>query len=133
MGSSYTNSILSNDEKIEYQGGVSWAPALLYFWTVVIPFKILLAKIGDEYSITNRRAIMKSGIIFRKTLEMRLEKCEGVSLSQGLFGRMFDYGDINITGTGGSTQKFSFIKNPMMFKRTIEDVAEIRRKQLKSE
>jgi membrane protein YdbS with pleckstrin-like domain len=56
---------------------------------------------NSELLITDRRVLIKVGFIHRRTLEMFISKIESVSVSQGLFGRLWDYGTVIIRGTGG--------------------------------
>lgn len=53
-----------------------------------------------EIAFTNRRFIFKTGLIGSRVNEVSLQKLEGVSLSQGIIGRMLGYGTAQIRGTG---------------------------------
>ena len=54
--------------------------------------------------LTDRRIITKRGLIARDTVEMNLGKVESLHVSQGLLGRMLNYGDLTVVGTGASRQ-----------------------------
>ncbi len=43
------------------------------------------------------------GFIRRYTVEMHMDKVESVDVDQSLLGRMLDYGDVIIRGTGATT------------------------------
>lgn len=75
---------------------------------------------STEYAVTNRRVIMKSGLIRRNTFEVLLTQLETVAVHQGLFGRMLGYGIFSLTGTGGSRGTWRAISNPLQFKKQIE-------------
>lgn len=67
---------------------------------------ILLAKAWferwiTEIAVTDRRVIYKSGFIKRFTDEMLLNKVENVEVTQSIPGRLFDYGDVRVEGSGG--------------------------------
>jgi uncharacterized membrane protein YdbT with pleckstrin-like domain len=70
----------------------------------------------DEYVITNRRVIIKKGLIARYTLEMNLQKIETVNVDQSILGRILNYGCITIVGTGGTREHFHDIKDPIAFR-----------------
>jgi uncharacterized membrane protein YdbT with pleckstrin-like domain len=53
-----------------------------------------------EIAVTNRRVIYKKGLIQRETNEMNMDKVESVQIDQSIFGRMLDYGNETILGTG---------------------------------
>ena len=60
--------------------------------------------ISTEFAITNRRIIVKTGIIRNDSFEIMLQKIEGIKVTQGIIGRLLDYGSIVVTGTGGSKE-----------------------------
>ena len=73
---------------------------------------------GAEYVVTNKKVILKSGILNRDALELVLKKGEGIRINQCLMGRMLGFGSIVVT-TGGVTNKFDFITNPIKFRNEI--------------
>ncbi len=60
---------------------------------------------STELAVTNKRIITKSGLIQRNTTEMFLEKVESIQVDQGILGRIFDFGSITISGTGGDKSR----------------------------
>src|SRR4051812_41327671 len=85
---------------------------------IVISF---LQRASSEFGVTNKRVILKSGVIQRKTAEMFLEKIESVSVDQSLVGRMFNYGTITVHGTGGTAETFDRIAHPLEFRRQVQE------------
>ena len=73
-----------------------------------------------EYAITNKRVISKKGLIVRNVAEMNLGSIEGVNLKQGIFGRIFNFGSINISGRGTSTVEFSEVDKPVEIRKQIK-------------
>ena len=53
-----------------------------------------------EIDVTNRRVVYKRGFIKRHTIEMNMDKVESVDVDQSIMGRLLNYGDITIRGTG---------------------------------
>jgi uncharacterized membrane protein YdbT with pleckstrin-like domain len=76
----------------------------------------------SEFAITNKRVVIKVGWIRRRSLETLLSKIEGISVDQGVGGRVLDYGTITITGTGGTRESFPRIAAPLEFRRQVQDV-----------
>jgi uncharacterized membrane protein YdbT with pleckstrin-like domain len=76
-----------------------------------------------EQGVTNKRVILKKGIISRKTEEMKLKSIETVEIDQGIFGRIFGFGTVRVTGRGVSSVIFHGIDDPMSVKRQIESVS----------
>ena len=97
--------------------GIAWvfiAIALFSFG------KALLRKLGSEFMLTNKRVVLRQGIISRKTVEIILVKCEGVSVDQGILGRILNYGTLVVT-TGGATSRFNYVKGPVTFRNRVNE------------
>jgi uncharacterized membrane protein YdbT with pleckstrin-like domain len=60
----------------------------------------------------------------RDTSEIRLSKVESVSVRQGFLGRMFGYGDVIITGSGGNDAVMKGVKDPLVFRNRVQDACE---------
>jgi uncharacterized membrane protein YdbT with pleckstrin-like domain len=72
-----------------------------------------------ETDVTNLRVVHKTGFITRQTFEMSLDKIESVDVDQSIPGRLFDYGDVTITGVGKSEEKLKTIASPLAFRNSI--------------
>lgn len=93
--------------------GIYWMlSALIYFLT-------------SEYGVTSNRVLIKVGWIKRISLELILDKVEGVLVNQSIPGRILNYGTIIIIGTGGTKDQFPFIPNPMEFRKQVQEQVEI--------
>lgn len=75
----------------------------------------------SEFGLTNKRVLMKTGFIARHSLETLLTKVESISVHQGLLGRLLGYGTIIIGGTGGSKEAFYAIRDPLEFRRQVQE------------
>jgi uncharacterized membrane protein YdbT with pleckstrin-like domain len=97
-------------------------------WVGVIVLPIALVLIvaayvryrSSEFAVTNKRVIIKVGMLQRRTLEMLLAKVEAISVDQGIGGRILDYGSITVIGTGGTKESFTQIANPLDFRRAVQ-------------
>jgi uncharacterized membrane protein YdbT with pleckstrin-like domain len=130
----YIEQSLSDGEKIEGLFKLHWfAWVPLALWIIVIPFTFGITLIFALYEflrlrfleqgVTNKRIILKKGIISRKTEEMKIKSIETVEIDQGVFGRIFGFGTVKITGRGISDVMFKGIDNPMSVKRQIESIS----------
>jgi len=72
-----------------------------------------------ELAVTNRRIIAKFGFIRRNTVEVFHHKVESVNVTQGIIGRLLNYGTINITGTGGRIAPVRSIWSPIRFRNEV--------------
>jgi len=147
---SYVDSNLMNGEVVMHRaklhkimfvwpGLVALVAFVLGIWILINPqYKILYAGISflvgitfllspyvqyvtSEYAVTNKRVIVKLGLISRRTLETLLPKIEAVSVDQTIMGRMFNYGSIIIIGTGGTRESFMNIADPLGFRRAVQE------------
>jgi uncharacterized membrane protein YdbT with pleckstrin-like domain len=72
-----------------------------------------------EIAVTDRRVIVKHGFISRQTVEMHMDKVESVDVSQSILGRIFDYGDILIRGTGAGLEPLHNIQSPLALRNAV--------------
>lgn len=121
MGS-YVNDNLIAGEKVELETSYHW----MVFFNLRALLTLFIAPLidmwTDEFVITNKRVIMKSGLISRRTLEMNLSKIESVNVEQGVLGRLLGYGTIRIIGTGGTREAFPMINRPLEFRRKFQEL-----------
>jgi hypothetical protein len=69
--------------------------------------------------VTDRRIILKRGFIRRHTIEMNMQKVESVDVDQTLIGRLFNYGNVTIHGTGSSFENLRMIDPPLRLRTTV--------------
>jgi uncharacterized membrane protein YdbT with pleckstrin-like domain len=72
---------------------------------------------STELAITNKRIIVKTGVIKRDTSELYLNRVEGVEVQQSLNGRLLNYGTIIIRGVGTEITPVTNISNPLGFRK----------------
>jgi uncharacterized membrane protein YdbT with pleckstrin-like domain len=75
-----------------------------------------MRRTGTELAVTDRRVIYKRGLIRRHTVEMNMDKVESVDVDQSVLGRIFNYGDVTIRGTGASLEPLHMIEDPLTFR-----------------
>jgi hypothetical protein len=102
----------------------SWRDFYWAWLLLVIPAGILLSAAvtirTSELVITDRRVLIKVGFIQRHTFEMFISKIESVAVFQSMLGRLFNYGTVEIRGTGGSSESFATIAAPLPFRDAIQ-------------
>jgi hypothetical protein len=147
---SYTAATLQADERPLHQTRIHWIAlsgpiiAAVLCLIVIVPIAIfaawrdfywawILAAIPaailvsadltirtSELVITDRRVLIKVGFIRRRTFEMFISKIESVAVFQSMMGRLFNYGTVEIRGTGGSSESFATIAAPLPFRDAIQ-------------
>ena len=117
------NNNLINGETVEYETNYHW----IIFCNLRALFTLFIAPMLDryaaEFAVTNKRVIVKTGLISRKTLEMNLGKIESVNVDQSIIGRILGYGTITIIGTGGTRESFPNINEPLKFRKKFQELS----------
>jgi uncharacterized membrane protein YdbT with pleckstrin-like domain len=74
----------------------------------------------SEFGITDKRVIIKVGLVRRRTIELLLRQIEAISVDQTVAGRLLNYGSVTLSGTGGIREVFHNIARPLEFRRHIQ-------------
>jgi uncharacterized membrane protein YdbT with pleckstrin-like domain len=83
----------------------------------------IMAYSSSEFAVTNKRVIIKTGFLRRKTLELLLRHVETISVDQSVAGRLLNFGSVTLTGSGGVREVFDNISAPLEFRRRIQGEA----------
>ena len=131
---SYIEGALIENERVIHIGRVSlWSMAhLLVFGVLLQPVGIglillIMAYIryqSTELAITNRRVIAKFGFISRRTIELNLNRIEGIEVMQTIPGRILDYGSLLMSGVGSLKEPIHGISQPMEFRKAFMNAVE---------
>ena len=90
---------------------------LLALFPVFGMLRDILIWYNRQYLVTNRRVIQISGVINKNVVDSSLEKVNDVKMSQSFFGRIFDYGNVEIlTASELGVNQFQRIGDPVYFK-----------------
>ena len=80
----------------------------------------LIAKLSNKLSHDDKRVRGKKGILSKVTMDSPIQRISGVSVEQGIVGRMLNYGTVRINVTGDNADyAFSYIDNPNAFKESL--------------
>lgn len=133
---SYITDTVLPSEHVIYQTHVSWWSqfALVSVGIVTLPAMgfgliLLLAAFiiykSTELAITDKRVIAKYGFIMRDTVELQLRKVESIQVKQGIFGRIFGYGTVIVSGAGNPMAKIKNVRDPLRFRREFNLLVEV--------
>ncbi|MBI4005654.1 MAG: PH domain-containing protein [Gammaproteobacteria bacterium] len=129
---SYIEDSLSEGEEILSIFKLHWVTKLpMIFWiifVITIPLAIWewLKLRNTEMGATNKRVILKTGIISRHSDEMKISSIETVEIEQGIMGRILGFGTVKVTGKGISDLVFKKINDPIDVKRKIESIEQVK-------
>jgi len=115
-------------------GDYAFIRGLLIFLAIIAGISQIIMFITSEFIITNKRVIAKIGLIRRKSIEVLLNKVEGIQVNQGILARILGYGTITVGGTGGTKDPFKNIRSPIEFrKKAQEQIASIQDSKQKNQ
>ena len=97
----------------------TWIPLALGLLVLVATF---IKRQSSDFAVTNKRVMMKVGVFATRSIELLLNKIEAIAVNQSLMGRILGYGDIAVTGSGGTKESFSRIQGPLEFRRAVQSV-----------
>ncbi len=101
---------------------LGWITAILFFGGIAVAIWTGLRYVNQEYVLTNRRVIQVEGVLNRTANDSSLEKINDAVLSQSIFGRMFDFGDLTVlTASESGIDKMRMIRGPIDFKKRMLD------------
>ena len=113
------------DKNTQGMGVVGFVLLILAGLCILVGY---LTRIGTEMAVTNKRILIKTGLLSRRTFELLLSKVESIGVQEGLLGRMLGYGSVVVRGTGGTPEPFSKISHPLEFRRQVQQQIEQREK-----
>jgi uncharacterized membrane protein YdbT with pleckstrin-like domain len=108
----------------EILDSIPYAQIVVAFFLLVALWRLvdrLLLFLSSEFGITSKRVLGKTGFIRRTSLDIVLNKVEAIRLSQSILGRILNYGDIEVTGTGGTDEVLRFIPDPLLFRKVVQE------------
>jgi len=110
--------------------GLHSAPAAIVAGLLAVVLGIVLAwrlfRLRTyELIVTNHRVILQTGILAKSSMDTRLDKINNIEHRQSLWGRLLNYGDVEIdTASETGISRFHNVANPLELKRTIMVAAE---------
>jgi uncharacterized membrane protein YdbT with pleckstrin-like domain len=97
--------------------------ALLWLAGVIIVIGSLLPLYvrwqTSEFAVTDRRVLVKVGLLSVHTLELLLPKVEAIGVDQTIGGRLLGYGTLRIVGTGGTVETFARVAQPQALREAV--------------
>src|SRR6476619_8087568 len=101
---------------------LGWITLVLFVGGIAVAVWTGLRYINQEYVLTNRRVIQVEGVLNRNSTDSSLEKINDAVLSQSVFGRIFDFGDLTVlTASESGIDTMKMIRSPIAFKKAMLD------------
>ncbi len=131
----YVEKSLASGETVLTRGRLHWI-IWVRAWAALIVMGIVIVGIvffvrdwilmtTTEVVITNRRLILKTGLMARHTSELELTSIEAVNLEQSFLERLLGCGHVQVHGTGDDVWSSPLIAGPVQFRRDLESALSI--------
>lgn len=114
-----------------YGAGYFDLQTVITAWSVFFPLAlistilIIIVSVAikfQEFTITNKCVIAYYGFIRRAAFELKIEQVESITIYQGLFGRLFGFGTMQVCGIGASKAAVHFVEDPFEFRQHFFDL-----------
>jgi len=99
----------------------TWVPIGLGLLLLLVA---VVKRQSSDFAVTNKRVMMKTGVFSTRSIELLLSKIEAIAVEQSFGGRVLGYGDIVVTGSGGTRETFPQIQSPLEFRRAVQSVTD---------
>jgi uncharacterized membrane protein YdbT with pleckstrin-like domain len=86
---------------------------------IVLPVVILLWR-TEQFAVTDQRVLSKRGLLARRTDEVALRHVESVQVQQGIAGRLWNYGDLAVQGSGGHRLVLPMVTRPQQLRAAVQ-------------
>lgn len=111
---------------VVYRGGAGArdalpVPEIFLGLAVVAAVPAYIRRTSSEFAVTNRRVVVKSGFLRRHSTEILLRQVEGITVDQGILGRIFNYGTIVVEGTGSDRTPYKGIAAPIALRLAVQE------------
>jgi len=118
----YVAKNLMKGEEVVYQTSLHW---LAYSWPIVlgvVGLIGLLANVGVGLAFLLVAAVIGVAVyISVSNAEFAVTNKRAISVEQGLSGKLWGFGTIVISGTGGSHEPFKNIADPFEFRKQVQE------------
>lgn len=102
---------------------------LVWFIVAIVSFfRVAFVLMTTTIVVTNQRLLGKTGFFSRSSVELLLTKLESVEVRQSLIGRIANYGNIGVHGTGARNVVFKYIKSPLNVRQACARSADLAQK-----
>lgn len=103
-----------------YEGAMVWG-ALALSGAVALIGGGIIRRFATEVAVSNRRVLIKTGLLSRRSVEVLLPKVESIGVEESFVGRILGYGSVIVRGTGGTFETFDKIVHPNDLRRQVQE------------
>ena len=106
---------------IAYSGGHGLLAAVFVLTGLGLFVANMIPIWTTEIGVTTQRLIYKRGLLWRSTQELQLRAIEEVTLEQGLLGRLLNFGQVELRGTGVDDIRLPSLADPLGLRKALQN------------
>jgi uncharacterized membrane protein YdbT with pleckstrin-like domain len=110
---------IASRQVVQYGVIFQWIAVFFTACAVILFVPAWLRRLTTEIAVTDRRIILKRGLIQRHTIEINMDKVESVDVDQSILGRIFDFGTVTVHGTGTSIEPLRNVSAPIALRNAV--------------
>lgn len=110
---------MANRNGGRYEGAMVWG-ALALLGAVALIAGGIIRRLATEVAVSNRRVLVKTGLLSRRSVEVLLPKVESIGVDESFVGRILGYGKVTVRGTGGTFETFDKVAHPNELRRQVQ-------------
>lgn len=117
--------VLFTERAHSINGSILYGIGIIFLLTGAFSSVVTYFKIKTfEFAVTNKRVLIKHGILKTQSFEIMLNKVEAIYVEQNIIDRIVNSGTIIIKGTGGSQNPLRNVDNPFQFRIAVNEQIE---------
>ena len=78
--------------------------------------RMVIVYTSHRIVLTAQHIRTTSGVLSRATVELQISQLESITVTRPFWGRLFGYGNIALTGSGGTQRYFNGMRDPEIFR-----------------
>jgi uncharacterized membrane protein YdbT with pleckstrin-like domain len=102
-------------------------PVIAWLFSLLSPFKLIRMATNKLY-VSNIQVLGKTGLFGTSEFSMSLERIANIKVHQGIFGKIFNYGWIEIIDNSGEGVRW-LTAQPTQFRKSVTEAQEISKKE----
>ncbi|MEW5735093.1 MAG: PH domain-containing protein [Thermodesulfobacteriota bacterium] len=92
----------------------------LFFPAAALPIAVAyLAVFSSEFAVTNKRVVIKKGLIRQSTVDLMFDQIASLSVDQDIFGRIMNFGTLRLVSSAGWMVVFKNIEDALSFRNAL--------------
>ena len=120
LGAAALYEAFADSARADYKQAFEIGGSVALIVAAIILMQGIVRRSSTEVAVSNKRVLIKTGVLARKSIEVLLGKVESIGVQESAMGRMLGFGTVVVRGTGGTFETFDHISHPDEFRRQVQ-------------